>query len=70
MPKEALPKQTRLRRGTKITLLIKSEHMAIARSAVLLADGFPGEAVELRPDGTRKIVRAKLHSDGTAELEH
>lgn len=66
---EIVPTQKKLRRGDKIMLVLKSEHMTIARQAVLLADGFPGESVELRPDGTRKTLRARLNADGTAELK-
>ncbi|MCS6972255.1 MAG: flagella basal body P-ring formation protein FlgA [Leptospiraceae bacterium] len=59
---------TRMRRGSSITLILRSQNMVLSRSAVLLADGFPGETVAVRPEGTRKMLRAKLAADGTAEV--
>lgn len=65
---EVVPSQKKLKRGDKVMLVVRSEHMTIARQAVLLADSSPGGSVELRPDGTRKTLRARLNADGTAEL--
>ena len=58
----------RLRRGDSVQLVLKSEHMQIAREAALLQDAFAGETVDVRPAGTRKTLRAKLISNSVAEL--
>ncbi|MFZ5629718.1 MAG: flagella basal body P-ring formation protein FlgA [Spirochaetota bacterium] len=58
----------KLRRGSAVQLVIKSENMTIAREAALLADSYTGETVEVRPAGTRKTLRAKLVSNSVAEL--
>lgn len=69
LPKaESAAPQRRVRRGTAVQLVIRSEHMQIAREAAILADAFPGETVDVRPHGTRKTLKAKLLTQSTAEL--
>ncbi len=58
----------RVKRGSAVTLVIKSANMQIAREAALLTDAFAGEIVDVRPAGTRKSLRAKLISNSVAEL--
>lgn len=58
----------KIRRGSELKLLLKSEHMQIVREAAVLSDTFPGEVVDVRPHGTRKILRAKVLNTTTAEL--
>lgn len=58
----------RVKRGSLVQLVVKSQHMQIAREAALLQDAFAGETVEVRPAGTRKTLRAKLVSNAVAEL--
>lgn len=66
--KNAIPATQKIRRGSNIKLVLKSEHMLIARDAALLTDAFPGETVDIRPQGTRKTLRARLTSNDMAEL--
>ena len=61
-------RSVRVKRGSAVQLVLKSEHMQIAREAALLQDAFAGETVEVRPAGTRKTLRAKLVSNTVAEL--
>lgn len=73
VPAIATQKMVRLgspqvRRGSKLQLLLKSEHMQIVREAAVLSDTFPGEVVDVRPQGTRKILKAKVLNSTTAEL--
>jgi hypothetical protein len=65
--KSATNTSQKLRRGSAIRLVLKSEHMQIAREAVILMDAFPGETVDVRLNGTRKNLRAKLVNSETAE---
>lgn len=58
----------KIRRGSELKLLLKSEHMQIVRDAAVLSDTFPGETVDVRPNGTRKTLRAKVLNNTTAEL--
>lgn len=57
-----------IRRGSELKLLLKSEHMQIVREAAVLRDTFPGEVVDVRPQGTRKTLKAKVLNSTTAEL--
>ncbi len=61
-------RSVRVKRGSAVQLVVKSEHMQIAREAALLQDAFAGETVDVRPAGTRKTLRAKLISNSVAEL--
>ena|GEM_PF-2600320 len=58
----------KIRRGSELKLLLKSEHMQIVREAAVLSDTYPGETVDVRPQGTRKTLRAKVLNTTTAEL--
>lgn len=58
----------KIRRGTPIKLILKSENMTIAREAAVLMDAFPGETVDVRLAGTRKNLRARLVDAQTAEV--
>ena len=58
----------KIRRGTAIKLILKSENMTIAREAAVLMDAFPGETVDVRLAGTRKNLRARLVDAQTAEV--
>lgn len=58
----------KIRRGSAVKLVLKSEHMQIARDAVILMDAFPGETVDVRLSGTRKNLRAKLVNAEMAEF--
>ncbi len=58
----------RLRRGSTVKLIVKSANMQIAREAVILADAFPGETIDVRIAGTRKNLRARLVNSEAAEL--
>lgn len=58
----------KIRRGTTVKLILKSENMTIAREAAVLMDAFPGETVDVRLNGTRKNLRAKLVDTQTAEV--
>lgn len=62
------PVTQKIRRGSQLQLLLKSEHMQIAREAAVLSDTYPGEVVDVRPQGTRKTLRAKVLNTSTAEL--
>lgn len=66
--KSAANTMQKLRRGSAIKLVLKSEHMQIERDAVILMDAFPGETVDVRPQGTRKTFRARLTAGGAAEV--
>lgn len=68
LPANKTAAPAKLRRGSAIQLVLRSEHMQIAREAALLQDAFAGETVEVRPAGTRKTLRAKLISNSVAEL--
>lgn len=58
----------RIRRGSTVKLVLKSANMQIARDAVILADAFPGETIDVRIAGTRKNLRARLVNSEAAEL--
>ncbi|MFO1472560.1 MAG: hypothetical protein U1F27_16175 [Turneriella sp.] len=58
----------KIRRGSELKLLLKSEHMQIVRDAAVLSDTYPGEVVDVRPQGTRKTLKAKVLNGTTAEL--
>lgn len=62
-------KQQSVRRGSKVQLVLKSANMRIAREGSLLRDTFLGEDTDVRPQGTRKTLRAKLLSPDMAELQ-
>jgi Chaperone for flagella basal body P-ring formation len=66
--KTAAVSTQKIRRGSPVQLILKSEHMQIAREAVVLMDAFPGEEVDVRPHGTRKTLRARLVDTATAEM--
>ncbi|HNJ66289.1 MAG TPA: flagella basal body P-ring formation protein FlgA, partial [Turneriella sp.] len=68
LPANKTAAPVKLRRGSAVQLVLKSEHMQIAREAALLQDAFAGETVDVRPAGTRKTLRAKLVSNTVAEL--
>jgi hypothetical protein len=68
LPAQQAESPVRVKRGSSVQLVVKSEHMQIAREAALLQDAFAGETVEVRPAGTRKTLRAKLVSNSVAEL--
>lgn len=68
LPANKTAAPVKLRRGFAVQLVLKSEHMQIAREAALLQDAFAGETVDVRPAGTRKTLRAKLVSNTVAEL--
>jgi hypothetical protein len=68
LPAHGAGSPVRVKRGSSVQLVVKSEHMQIAREAALLQDAFAGETVEVRPAGTRKTLRAKLVSNSVAEL--
>lgn len=61
-------KTQKIRRGTAVKLILKSENMTIAREAAVLMDAFPGETVDVRLSGTRKNLRARLVDTQTAEV--
>lgn len=58
----------KIRRGSELRLLLKSEHMQIVREAAVLSDAYPGEIVDVRPQGTRKTLKAKVLNSTVAEL--
>lgn len=58
----------KIRRGSPVKLILQSENMRIARDAVVLMDAFPGETVDVRLQGMRKNLRAKLVDSTTAEM--
>jgi hypothetical protein len=68
---ESLPKKksahTRLLRGSPVKFILKSAHMTIERDAVILADAYPGETVEVRLQGTRRNFKASLIDASRAE---
>lgn len=66
--KTAIDSTQKIRRGNPIKLILKSEHMQIAREAVVLMDAVAGETVDVRPHGTRKTLRARLVDSATAEM--
>ncbi|MBV6493510.1 MAG: hypothetical protein LDLANPLL_01533 [Turneriella sp.] len=59
---------TKLRRGTSVRLVLNSPYIKIEREAHLLQDAALGETVDVRPQGTRKTLRARLVDSLRAEL--